>query len=262
MKMKFAVALATIFLACPAYGQVVLFNSFGFEPGAGYVLGDLNGQNTWTVDTPPGAYSVQGGTVLDGTQAAQALGGATNWAFPPINYTPAPGELIRIEASIARTVTGAPVSFGYSIDVYNSLVARTTRFGLVNNAGVIQPYVTSRLLAGVFDPTGALANVLVGGPVAPGTFVNFEARLNYVAKNLRLYVNGVDVGANIPFADQTLTAADIADADFQVSSAAGATDVGFLDNYAVSTVPEPTSMALMGLAGLAFGVRRKLRRKA
>jgi hypothetical protein len=41
---------------------------------------------------------------------------------------------------------------------------------------------------------------------------------------------------------------------------AGANDKAFLDNFSVSTVPEPSSLMLLGsgLAGLAGVIRRKL----
>lgn len=253
---------ALVLSAClfsTASAQTFLFNSNGFEAGAGYVLGNLDGQNTWTVDTPPGTYTVQNTLVAGGAQAVQAVGGATNWIFPPINFTPAPAQGIRIQADIARTVFNTTTSFSYGIDVYNSLTARTLRFGLVNNGGVIQPFVTTRFTAGNFDPSGAVTNVLVGGAVNPSTYVNFDAILNYSTKSFRLLINGVDVGSNIPFVDQTAT--DLADADFQVSSAAGSSDLGFMDNYAVSlvAVPEPMTwmMIVGGICGSGFYLWRR-----
>jgi hypothetical protein len=139
------------------------------------------------------------------------------------------------------------------------------RFGLLNNAGVIQPFVTSRFLSGNFDPTGAVTNVIVGGAVPANTFVNFDAVLNYSTQSFRLKLNGVDVGFNMPFAD--LTATDISDADFQISTTANANDIGFMDNYIVSVVaiPEPMSMALVGCgvaaSGLFYWRRRVMQKK-
>lgn len=246
-----------MFAGSPAYSQVVLFDSGGFEPGVGYVVGNLNGQNGWSVVNPPGQFSVQNTLVQSGTQAVIAHDGQTNWIFPTINYTPLPTELIRLQAGLARTLGPANNSFAYDIDVYNTLSMRTTRFGLTFSGSAIVPFVTSRYLSGSFNPAGPVTNVIVGGPFQASTFVSFDARLNYVTKSYRLLINNVDIGSDIPFAD--LTAADLAHADWHVESTLGGADDGYLDNYVVSTmaVPEPTSLTLLGLFGVAFGLGRK-----
>ena len=261
-------ALALLAVATASVqAQTTLFNSNGFEAGSGYVLGDLNGQNGWIVDTPPGTFAVQNSVVAGGTQAVQVTQGSpatTNWIFPLLGFTPGPTDGVRIQVDLARTI-GTTASFGYDIDVYNAAVSRTLRFGLLNNAGVIQPFVTSRFLSGNFDPTGAVTNVIVGGAVPANTFVNFDAVLNYSTQSFRLKLNGVDVGFNMPFAD--LTATDISDADFQISTTANANDIGFMDNYIVSVVaiPEPVSMALaccgVAASGLFYWRRRVNRNK-
>ncbi len=264
-KFCWALALASLGLLATV-GNVkaaTLFDAGGFE---GYTLGDVTGQSGWLLDTASATqFTVSSLLPATGTKALRADGGATNWAFPDLSYTPASTEAVRIQADIARNL-GTTSSFGYSIDVYNAnpTFARTFRFGLVNNAGVIQPFVTSRFntTTQLFDPAGAITNVLVGGAVPADTFVSFDAFFDYNAKRVNLLVNGVSVtgGFDMPFV--TLAATDMADADFQVSSVAGADDRGFLDNYLVTTVaiPEPGSLALLGLGGLgALGILRRRR---
>jgi hypothetical protein len=249
-----------------ASAQTTLFNSNGFE-APGYTLGNLSGQNTWFIDGTA-SYSVQNTVVAGGSQAVRADGGTvTSWAFPPLNYTPATGETVRIQADLARSTPGSPTgSFGYSIDVYDSNVARTTRFGLVNNAGVIQAFVSApfNTTTQLFDPASAPVTVLLTDAIPANQFINFDARLNYDTKNLRLFINGVDVGENIPFVTQTAT--NLADADFQVSTAAGAVDFGFLDNYVVTVLPVPepfscTAVAAVGLVGV-WRLRRRVATQA
>jgi hypothetical protein len=260
MTRRLCLTLALLALTLSA-NAATLYDAGGFE---GYTLGDVTGQNGWLLDTASTTqYTVSSLLPATGTKALRADGGATNWAFPDLSYTPTSAEVVRIQADIARNL-GTTSSFGYSIDVYNAAVARTFRFGLVNNAGVIQPFVTSRFntTTSLFDETAAVTNVLVGGAVPADTFVSFDAFFDYNTKRVNLLVNGTSVtgGFDIPFV--TLAATDMADADFQVSSVAGADDRGFLDNYLVTTVaiPEPSGVALLGLGGLgALGVLRRRR---
>lgn len=242
-----------------ATAQTTLFNSNGFETG--YTAGTLNGQQGWTVDGTA-VYNVQSAFAAGGTgQAVQVSGGATSWAFPALNYTPQTGELVRIQASLARNTPSSPTgSFGYSIDVFDSFVDRTTRFGLVNNAGAIHAFVTAPFNTTTldFEAGQPVTNVLITNALPADTFFNFDVFMNYANATLRLFINGVDFG-DIPFADPLAT--DIADADFQVSSAVGATDSGFLDNYIVTVVPVPEPGATLGVAAVvgAMVVRRKRR---
>jgi len=250
--MKKLILSALVIGGAISANAVVLFDSGGFET---YTNGALSGQNGWVLDGTAN-YQVQS-TLALGTKAVAVAGGAgTSWIYPDVTYTPSSGELVKINASIART---AGTSFGYSIDVYNTLTARTTRFGLTMSAGAIRPYVTSRFNGTTlqFDAASAVTNVLVGPAVSASTFVDFEAVLNYSTKKLDLKVNGTSVtgGSTIPFAD--LTASNISDADFQVSTATGATDTGYLDNYRVEVVPEPASMTALALGVAALARKRR-----
>lgn len=242
---------------------VTLFDASGFE---GYATGNLTGQNTWTQDSgTAGQFTVidNGGTI---GKLVQGNGGATAWNFPAIPgapFTPAAGEQLVIEASLARNVgaTAATTSFGYSIDVY-SPAARTTRFGLGTDGTSIFGYVTARFntVTSQFDPTAAVTNVRFSNALAADTLFDFRAVMDYGTKTMDLFFGGTSVtgGSTIPFADLTATA--LLDADFQVSSVAGATDRGFMDNYRVSTaspVPEPATMAILGVGAAALLRRRR-----
>jgi len=245
--------------------QVTLFDSGGFSAPA-YALGNLGGQNGW-INDPAASTRFQ---VVDiaGNQLVRAAGGTngnsnTSWVFPDATYTPGALEQVVIEADIARGVgaTAATSSFGWFVDVYGLTGTRTFRFGLGVN-GMNQPViiVTSRFNATtqLFDPTGPVANLIVSGPIAVNAFVSLKATADYTTKSFTLSANGTDLGLGFfPFVDLATTG--IGDADLQVSSAAGRLDVGFFDNYKVSTViiPEPSALGLLAPAGLVLARRRR-----
>lgn len=250
----FAVCTALALTVSAARGQV-LFDAGGFES---YAPGALPGQNGWTSDISS-AHAI-GAFGVGGSQGLRLTGGATNWFYPALNYTPAAGQIIVVECDIARTLFSATGSFGYAVDIY-SPTGRFARFGLAASAGQVVPFVTSRFTAGNPDPGGTVSNVVVGGAVGQNVFVHFEARLNFTTQSFELLVNNVSLG-NLPF---TSAATSLADVDLQVSSASGQTDFGFFDNYrvtVVTAVPEPATVAgglgALGLAGCAFVRRRRV----
>lgn len=252
--MKKVLALAALASASAASQAIVLYDAGGFE---GFANGNISGQFGFATDLSTPAFNVVGST---GSKYVQANGGVSggNWSYPSLNYVPG-SNIVRITCDIARTVS-TTASFGWYIDVYNtgnlSAFARTTRFGLGVSAGQVRAVVTSRFLSGQFNPAGAVTNVLVTNALTAGAFYRFVADLDYTTKKMKLTINGTDIagGFAIPFAD--LNASDLGDADLYVSSTTGATDIGAFDNYKVEAVPEPASMAALGL-GVAALIRRR-----
>lgn len=261
MKTLWLVLAAATLIVQEARGDLTLFDAGGFE---GYAVGELVGQNGWaSLNGFTDVFRVQNAGV-GGSRGVAVASGRPDSVFPPINYTPTvgSGEIIRIEADIARTLgTTSSPSFVFAVDVYQE-GSRITRFGLQHSGGTIVPFVTSRTRTnGEFFAGGNSANVAVGGSLPANVFQSFRADLNFDSKSLNLFVNEVSVtgSSSIPFVFQGAFA--ISDADLQVSTTSGADDVGFFDNYRVRSiaVPEPASsiLAMIPLAAIAF--RRRLR---
>ncbi len=239
------VLLSILFAVSSAKAQTVLFDSNGFES---YNLGALKGQNGWQVDGNVN-YAVADGVGFGGSRGVTVGGGVTDWAYPTLNFTPTANQIIVVEADLARTLSGATPSFAYAIDFYTPEFTRITRFGLVADSGVIRPFYSG------------LAGTIFIGPssVSANSFQSFRAELNFSTDTMNLFLNGTNAANNVAL---LLNATTLLDADFQVSSNAAATDTGFLDNYRVTAVPEPTTLllSLTAIPGMFwFGRRYKNR---
>lgn len=222
-----AVLCCAFVSAASASAQTVLFDSNGFES---YNLGALKGQNGWQVDGT-GNYVVANGVGVGGSRGVSVGGGVTDWAYPNLNFTPTAGQIIVVEADLARTLSGTTPSFAYGIDFYTPEFLRITRFGLVADSGVIRPFYT-----------GSGGTIFIGpSSVSANSFQSFRAELNFATDTMNLFINGTNAASNVAL---LLNATTLLDADFQVSSNAAATDSGFLDNYRVTAVPEPTTLVL------------------
>ena len=187
----------------------------------------------------------------DGTvnEVACGLAGtATTWHWPSVGYTPAPGEIIRVNTDIRRESSVASAkNFGYFLDVYdNTAGLRIGRVGIANNAGSLVGIATTK------NAGGTTGNYIFQSGMQWDTWYNFKMDLDFSSQTFDLLIDGTMVGADLPF---LVAATDFGDADLMLSYTTGATDVGYFDNYSVLTViPEPSCAALLllGVAGLAL----------
>ena len=244
-KSSLLLALAAALSATSTYAAT-LFDSQGFEAPA-YSLGSLTGQNGWT-SQGTAAATVQNAVVASGSQAVSLAGTATTWHWPSVGYTPAPGEIIRVNTDIRRESSVASAkNFGYFVDVYdNTAGLRIGRVGIANNAGSLVGIATTK------NAGGTTGNYIFQSGMQWDTWYNFKMDLDFSSQTFDLLIDGTMVGADLPF---LVAATDFGDADLMLSYTSGATDVGYFDNYSVLTViPEPSCAALLllGVAGLAL----------
>lgn len=238
----------------------VVYDSNGFEAyNPGILVGQTGGGATaWTDFNPTtgNRFLVQSAVTNGGNRAVSVTSTNAIAAFvaPALNYTPTGGEIVVIEVDIARTISGTPAlptSNGFAIDVYDPAGNRTIGFGLgvnANNSAIV-PFLT------VFATGNAEgADVPINLAVAQNQFVRFRAELNYATDRFQLFVNDANVGGIHQFVN---LASALGDADLQHDSVSGAADIGYFDNYRISTVPEPSSTIGCIALSLSFLRRRR-----
>jgi hypothetical protein len=241
-KPTLVIAVATALSASSAFAAT-LFDSQGFEAPA-YTLGNLTGQNGWAFQGT-GPATVQSAVVKSGAQAVSLSGAATTWHWPSVGYTPAAGEIIRVNSDIRRgSSVETAKNFGYFLDVYdNTAGSRIGRVGIANSSGSLVGIATTK------NASGTVGSYIYQSGMQWDTWYGFQMDLNFGSQTFNLSIDGTVVGSDLPF---LIAATDFGDADLQLSYTAGATDVGYFDNYKVEAIPEPAAISIMllGLAGL------------
>jgi len=244
-----AIVTATLFTGSVKSAELVLSDSGGFE-SPGYSLGTLAGQNGWT-SFGTGVGAVQNSVVQSGSQAVSLSGNSPSgfWEWPSFGYTPAPGEIVRATSGLRRGSSAtATKNFGFFFDAYGS-TDEIGRIGIAENAGTLVAVATT--ISG-----GVPGNYIVASGLSYNTWYNIQMDIKVSSQTFDFYLNGTLIGNNLPF----LTAqTDVTDVDLQLQGRAGATDVGYFDNYKVVAVlvPEPGVISLAALGAFALVASRR-----
>ena len=238
-----------------------IYDSGGFEAPR-FTPGELSGQDIvfggWARDGI-GTATVQSATVRDGAQAVQlnrpasASGDTRYGVLKLVNPIP-PLDTIRVSWDMNVTQTqGNGVTFGpfFGVEGYDAF----TDIKLIGSLGVDS--TTGDVL---IQQTGTGAFVETTADVAFGQWNRFVLEMDYGTDTYTAYVNGVAVGSQ-PFVDDGVVA--FTDAPLAALAAGGspadlaAAGTAFYDNYTIEIVPEPSTVAIIGLASLAVLRRRR-----
>jgi hypothetical protein len=257
-----AVALG-FFGATRSAGAAEVYNSGGFEAPRFTTAGDpeLAGQDTqgpWLKDGGTGSAVVQTAVVRDGSQAVRFqrpanAGGDTRYGvIKPL--APVPLNLLRVSWDMNVTQTQlSGVDFGpvFGVEGYDAF--NPTAVKLIGSLTVDS--TTGDVL--VQDEDGFFAET---GEVVPfGQWNRFLLEMDYATQMYTAYVNGAPV-ATSPFVDPGILG--FTDAPLAALAATGATigtaaGTAYFDNYSIEIVPEPGSLALVGLVSLGLLRRRR-----
>lgn len=233
--MKRLVTIAAVCLLgqslVPAYADVVY--ATGFESPS-FVTGGIAGQDGWLSYNSPAASTIQNTVVASGAQAARVDGSVGGQHGPYYSTTTTATSLV-LSADILLTSSAASSGWQFA-----GLGA-----GLIGFAGGIDVFGTTiQAITAGFPVIGTLA-LDVWNHV--DIFLDFDAQATSIALNGTTLASGLAFcGDNGPCAGATVSS--LRTVIFDSFGAQGAADAGYLDNFSISTVPEPSTLALVGLA--------------
>jgi hypothetical protein len=223
----------------------------GFEPPA-YSITFLDGQNGWSV-FGPAVVIVEPFLVKTGTQAVFVDGGSTATSQSGPYHTDSAGPVVNLSADIYLASSSVETSWQFA--ALNFFPPYPFDGGIDVNAG-----------------TNTIQAITAGMPVI-GTFTrdqwnHVDILLNFTTQLFGISINGSTLASNLPFCEaefactSTGTVASYSSGFFDTfGGVTGSNDLGIIDNYAVTTTPEPTSLLLFGSV-LALTAKRFLARRA
>lgn len=231
--MRKTLVVCGVLAFCTVVANATTVYSTGFE-NPPFTLGSLNGQNGWATFGNANIV-VQNSVVKSGLQAVEIDAG-TNQSGPLHFDSPGTGVVVRLQADIYLTTSSNETAWQFG--VYNG-------FGGIN----ILPDGSLQIAAPGFPVTGPLVNRDVWN--------NFRIDYNEVTGHFNVFLNGTPVATN----EAMFNGFAYSFATLNSFGYTGANDKAFLDNFSVNTVPEPSSLLLLGsgVLGLAGVARRKLK---
>ena len=261
--------IGTALLGARTADAAPIYNSNGFEFPP-FVAGlPLEGQDPangpWLTTATTSTSLVQTTVVESGTQAVRinrAGGDDARWGVVKPLDNVAGTITIAWDQHTLQTVLPAG-SFGpfFGVEAYDDLPSGSVQ--RLGAAGI--DAATGELL--YLDPNVGFA--VTGDVVAFGTWHQLAITLDYGTQAYSVFLDGVlkvTVGFENPGAD------DFTDAPLTTVAAAGdpaslsANGTAFFDNYVITTpaltqVPEPATLSLLGIAAVALAARRLRRRR-
>lgn len=239
-----------------------IVNSDGFEsPDYSTTFdgtGSLEGQDGWlTAGGGVSTATVQTTVVASGTQAVRVDRGASSddfWAVPVVGFPSVGFDQVIVEWDMRvedSGSTGFGPFFGVQVNDDNGVpLLQAAGFGVDAATGDVLFQAGS---TGFLTETGTFATF--------GEWNNFRIELDYSTDMYSYYFNDGLLGTT-SFVDAGV--GGFTDADITAIAAAGdatsqaATGTAYFDNFVVSEVPEPGSLALLAMGvGLLVSRRRR-----
>lgn len=252
LNMNFRLMALGTLLALGASSQAVTLFSDDFESRT---LGNIGGQGIWGTDASTQFLVASDAGKFVGTKSLKVnhsgAGAGTTWAYPTLapSYTVVPSSgvnVLNLSADFymeSGSFTGTG-SRQYGFEIF------TTSFSTVASARFSSDGKVVSFGTGTTTTTGVA--------VPFDTFFNFRLSLNYTSGQGSMWLNGAQVGSNFNF-NTALTS--IGDGDIRgtnlIPPSSSVSGSAYADNYKFEAVPEPASMAALGLGILGLARRRR-----
>jgi PEP-CTERM motif-containing protein len=243
---KLIVGAGMALVLAASSAQAATLYTTGFEAPT-FTTGPIAGQDGWTqFGTPAAAAQVESAFAKTGSQAVEVI--------PALATTPVTGQ-----TGPVKTVGTAATIVQQSADIFLASSSSQSEWqfatlgpGLVKFAGGFDVFADNsiHLITAGFTPAGTWAR---------DVWDHVDLTLNYSTQKFDLAINGVTVASGVKFCGDNgpcagANVAAYSDGFFDAFGGPNKNDIGYLDNYSVSTVPEPSTWAMMilGFAGVGF----------
>lgn len=254
-KTALAIGAALLLNGGMAMAQTTIVDSNGFE-GPDYAPGNLVGQEGWlNAGSNIGTATVQSTVTNGGLQAVQVDRAANNddyWAVPSFVFPSIGFDQIVIEWDMRVTESNNPTDFGpnFGVQAYDANGVFSQLSGLL-----------------VDSATGEVLYQAGGtGFLTPITTVNFDewntykTVLNFTTSEYTVYLNGSELATTdfIDAAADEFTDAGLSAQTGAASATANAVPgTAYFDNFTVTQIPEPSSLALVAMGAALIARRRR-----
>jgi hypothetical protein len=242
------VLLSALALSAVAASQAIVVISEDFDQ-AQYVVGNtivgvlLTSQPTipWALSSATTTgWKTNNNRALSGTKSVHVTGTAGTWAWPNGSPTISAGEIwtASVNVFVGQAGNGATQRFGLDI------------WGNTNMDGGL----AVRADGSVWKRSGAAwGQALAAGTAPAGQWHNIKLEMTYATATtgtVKSFLNGNQVGGSVAITEA------FSDVDMYAGLRTAGTDASF-DNYKLEVVPEPATMAALGLGLAAMARRRK-----
>jgi uncharacterized Zn-binding protein involved in type VI secretion len=238
-----AVTVAVVISVGTIAAHAGVLYSTGFE-NPPFTIGPLAGQDGWQVFGPT-FVDVQSSVVYAGSQAVWVDGTAASQSGP-YHGDFSTGPLVALSAYLYLGSSGTQSSWQFA----------GLGSGLFPFIGGIDTNPTTNDIALI------TAGFPVVGTFSRDTWHNVYFVFDFATQKYNFWLDGTQLGTNVPFCGDNGPCLGELVSSYGTGlfdTFGGGNDSGYMDNYSVSTVPEPSSIALLGsgILGLAGMLRRR-----
>ena len=207
----------------------VIYQS-GFESPT-FTVGPLAGQDGWNVfsgGNTPGAVTVQTAVVDSGSQAVEVNTSLASGQTGPFRFDQSsPSDpIVIMQADVLLTSSSVQTAWQFA--------GITPGLQFMGGFNALSDGTLQIITAG-FPLTAPV--------ISRDVWNRWEVIYNFNAQTFDILINNTLVAANEPFLTPSST---FGEGLFDTFNAAGGNDKGYLDNYSITSVPEPGSLVLLG----------------